>query len=335
MKMKKSTKESQFKSTYLMNSFNDYFEILKDISLIEQNKILWYRGQFDESWHLEPNLFRHRKETADYWGREVDPLNPKFHFSSGYKVEFPNFVDELDSFKHLVLREFADSIYIPQNDFEWMFLGQHYGLLTPLVDFTTDPLIALFFSCDGNLPKNKFQSLDNCNEQFNDYGYSDDCAAVFVMLPSEINKLSFFKEIDNNNYIDLVEPVEVNDSNIKKLEGYVTWNNVCFTPLCIVAPKTDYRLIRQSGNFLCYGENAQPIDYINGYKNCLYKIYIPYCLFYEFKNMLAILDLTRKSVYGDKKYDKIGNRCKGDVRDKFYTKMKELSEKIRQQENVK
>lgn len=94
-------------------------------------------------------------------------------------------------------------------------------------------------------------------------------------------------------------------------------------------------MIRQSGNFLCYGENVQPIDYINGYKNCLYKIYIPYCLFSELKNMLAILDLTQKSVYGEEKYDKIGNRCKDDIKDKFYMKMKELSEKIRQQENVK
>ena len=249
MNLKKSTKESQFKSTYLMSSFIDYFEILKDISFAEQNKLLWYRGQFNEAWHLEPNLFRHSKETADYWGRTVDPLNSKFHFSSGYTVQFPNFVDELNSFKQLVLKENADNIYIPKNDFEWMFLGQHYGLLTPLVDFTTDPLVALFFSCDGKMTENEFQNLDSCNEQFSANGYSDDCAAVFVMLPSEINRLSFFRERDNDNYVDIVEPVELNDSNVKKLEGYVTWNNACFTPLCIVAPKTDYRLIRQSGNF--------------------------------------------------------------------------------------
>ena len=143
--MIKCTRESFFKATYLMETFSDYFDILKDISLNENNKILWYRGQFNSAWNIKPNLFRLSKETADYVGREIDPLEPKFHFSNGYSVTFPNFTEELNSFKNSVKKEFASSILTPQNDFEWMFLGQHYGLLTPLVDFSTDPLIALFF----------------------------------------------------------------------------------------------------------------------------------------------------------------------------------------------
>lgn len=50
----------------------------------------------------------------------------------------------------------------PQSDFEWLVLAQHYGIPTPLLDWTTNPLVALFFACERTRHRS-----DGCVVRFN------------------------------------------------------------------------------------------------------------------------------------------------------------------------
>lgn len=104
----------------------------KEISSFEEyislpswgTKTMIYRGVKDKNFQLIPSGLR-------------EPV-------AGLPVE-DYLAGMLDEFK---MRAYPYLKSVPKTDLEWMFLAQHYGIKTNLLDWTTNPLIALFFAVE-------------------------------------------------------------------------------------------------------------------------------------------------------------------------------------------
>ena len=91
----------------------------------------FFRGQSSVDYKLIPSIGRYYKE-----GKEAGLLQFEREIFEDFKRKYSLFTDVR-----------------PQNDMEFLFLAQHFGLPTRLLDWTFNPLIALYFACISNPDK--------------------------------------------------------------------------------------------------------------------------------------------------------------------------------------
>lgn len=108
-------------------------DILDFIHIIRSNKFIWdisiYRGHSNKDWKLLPRIARNFELLECYYSWE------------SFATQI------LDDFKKYAI-QYMNRGKVPTNIVEWTVTAQHYSLPTRLLDWTKNPLKALFFAIE-------------------------------------------------------------------------------------------------------------------------------------------------------------------------------------------
>ena len=174
----------------------------------------WYRGQPDEKFRLSPSLMRIRNKRG---------LREEQNIFASFMTKATGLLP--DSF---------------DGGWDYLFLMQHHGVPTRLLDWTESLDVALFFACRDFIN----------NESSDDDDYPN--PALWVLNPYALNRETYG------------QPVVYDKFHKIPYDYYEEIKNFGTVPHClpIAAQPTWFsnRVERQKGCFTIHGTNQQPLD---------------------------------------------------------------------------
>lgn len=178
----------------------------------------WFRGTRDYTYHLVPSLYRHPtvKGTDNLIGLEWELL-------SEFRHQAPPFANKL-----------------PSENLELLFLMQHYGIPTRLLDWTENPFIALFFALENARQERRGEERD---------------ATVWLLDPILLNTIAYSNRANANRiygaYADELGAYQPSQDS-KKVSMLL--------PLAIHGVHNSQRIVAQRGSFTIFGRNTAALN---------------------------------------------------------------------------
>lgn len=227
-------------------SVKDLLDVLPSVK--KGDRTVWYRGHAKHDWHLEPSLSRCGKLDS-----------------------------ELQLIKQFKQNAFQFLQRPPENEYEWIFLMQHYAVPTRLLDWTENPLIGLYFAVERD-------------------AQIKGAAALWCLYPQRLNEISGIVLKPADDIPAFGDENELNDY----LPSRVQTGNSTKNPLAIVAPRRFDRVYAQRGVFTILHRQIVRINELKdekGHQPHLVKLKIPAKAIPTLRKELALLHINKLTVF--------------------------------------
>ena len=190
-----------------IRSFSDFREIVTGAAPGNSD---FFRGEPRDYFELIPKI-----------GRLIKPREPRPGVELRYRSQIVGERKILERFKRNALPLLA---VLPRNDWEWLALAQHHGLPTRLLDWTSNPLIALYFAVGTTLT-------------------SDDLASEKAVEPRRTGGSAFYHLRTRHDLLDTSAqgPFDIKGAGL------------------FAAPVVTQRIRAQSGFFTIQGDPHRPL----------------------------------------------------------------------------
>lgn len=167
----------------------------------------------------------------------------------------------------------------PKDNWEWLFVMQHYGCPTRLLDWSESPLVALYFALEGVTTANVAD---------------DDNPVIWCLKPLELNKK--FTAIPQGEDIPTLTSGNLTTNAIENSYGIERYTDALY-PLTITAPFNNDRINAQRGIFTLFGYKTQPLEELLECNTFLEKIIVKRECIQEVKKQLFKLGITSTTIY--------------------------------------
>jgi hypothetical protein len=230
-------------SSITLTDAAEVIDAARDVLEPFEHETAWWRGHANANWRLQAQV--HRRDERQY--------------------------DEATLIGHFVSRAPSRSHRpCPANDdwLRWLFLAQHYGLPTRLLDWSESPLIAVYFAVQ------ECPDVDGC---------------VWGLSPSGLNET--FNGTDGL--------VKIGDSKVIKIaESAFTGSGSPFDGiLAIDGQEIDPRMLAQMSRFTLHSDRT-PLEEL-GTDNWLRQYMIPKEAKPKIRNQLSALGIRRSNLFPD------------------------------------
>lgn len=225
-----------------ITSIGKLIEILKE-DIDDYDEDIWFRGEACFDWTLLPGIYR-----SGNLSEEI--LLTRFKQSASMLIDTR-----------------------PNNNFDWLFLMQHYGVSTRLLDWSESALASLYFSISDD----KHLSNDG---------------TLWMLKPIELNKLANIND-ENKHYIPSFDDNFLQSYDIESLKN----KRLQMNPIATIATRNNARIQAQQGVFTIHHVEKKPLEDYCEINQQIFKYKIPKECKDSLRKELNLLSFNRFSLF--------------------------------------